>query len=196
MTVLAGRAFADADTAVVVLEARAAGIVAGDSATPSRAIGRSITLNGNPHVVIGVVSGGRPGAPLAAFVPFDAAARSIPGTRAPSIVLVASVAERTREIGVRKSMGARDRDVLVQFLSESVVITGVGAAAGVALGLAIAFGVAAVMRAKTHAPVHAAITPATILIAAGLSVLIGIGVGLYPALRAARLSPIEAIRRE
>ncbi len=111
-------------------------------------------------------------------------------------VLLASVAERTREIGVRKATGARNRDVLIQFLSESVVITGAGAAVGVGLGLGIAFLAAAVMRAKTKALVHAAITPATILIAAGLSVTIGIVFGLYPAVRAARLSPIEAIRHE
>jgi putative ABC transport system permease protein len=67
---------------------------------------------------------------------------------------------------------------------------------GVALGLGIAFLAAAIMRAQTHATVHAAITPGTILVAAGLSVAIGIGFGLYPALRASRLSPIEAIRHE
>jgi putative ABC transport system permease protein len=111
-------------------------------------------------------------------------------------VLLAAVAERTREIGIRKAMGARDRDILVQFLSESIAITGAGASVGVVLGLAISFLTAAIMRAQTKAPVHAAITPATILVAAGLSVTIGLVFGLYPAVRASRLSPIDAIRHE
>lgn len=111
-------------------------------------------------------------------------------------VLLASVAERTREIGLRKATGARNRDVLVQFLAESVAITGAGAAIGVALGLGIAFATAALMRAQTKAPVEAAVTPSTIFVAAGLSILIGLVFGLYPALRAARLSPIDAIRHE
>jgi putative ABC transport system permease protein len=111
-------------------------------------------------------------------------------------VLLASVAERTREIGIRKAAGARDRDILVQFLAEAVTITGAGATVGVALGLAIAFLTAWIMRLQTNAPVHAAVTPGTILFAAGLSVLIGLVFGLYPALRAARLSPIDAIRHE
>lgn len=111
-------------------------------------------------------------------------------------VLLASVAERTREIGIRKATGARDRDILVQFLAESVAITGFGAAIGVALGLGIAFLAAAVMRAQTDAPVHAAVTLTTVGFAVGVSVLIGLVFGLYPARRAALLSPIDAIRHE
>jgi putative ABC transport system permease protein len=111
-------------------------------------------------------------------------------------VLLASVAERTREIGIRKATGARNRDILVQFLAESVAITGFGAAIGVALGLGIAFLAAAVMRAQTDAPVHAAVTLTTVGFAVGVSVLIGLVFGLYPARRAARLSPIDAIRHD
>ena len=111
-------------------------------------------------------------------------------------VLLASVVERTREIGIRKATGARNRDILVQFLGESIAITGAGAAVGVAFGLAIAFTAAAIMRAQTDAPVRAAVTLETVLFAAIASITIGVVFGLYPALRAARRSPIDAIRHE
>ncbi len=111
-------------------------------------------------------------------------------------VLLAAVVERTREIGIRKATGARNRDILVQFLAESVTITSAGAVIGVALGLAIAFLVAAVMRMQTQAEVYAAVSLNTILVAAVASVLVGLTFGLYPALRASRLSPIDAIRHE
>ncbi len=111
-------------------------------------------------------------------------------------VLLASVAERTREIGIRKATGARDRDILTQFLAESVAITGSGALIGVLLGLGVAFATAAVMRMQTQAPIHAAVTLPTVGFAVVISVVIGLAFGLYPARRAARLSPIDAIRHE
>jgi putative ABC transport system permease protein len=111
-------------------------------------------------------------------------------------VLLSSVLERTREIGVRKAIGARQRDILLQFLAESVAISGVGSVVGVVAGLAGAFGVTAVMRAKTEAIIFAAFTWSTLLVATAIAIAIGLAFGTYPALRAARLSPIDAIRHE
>lgn len=111
-------------------------------------------------------------------------------------VLLASVAERTREIGVRKALGARNADIRTQFLAESVAITSAGAALGTALGYGVSELAALVMRIQTGAPVHPAMTLMTVLFAVIASVTVGIGFGIYPALRAARLSPIDAIRHE
>jgi putative ABC transport system permease protein len=77
-------------------------------------------------------------------------------------VLLASVVERTREIGIRKATGAQQRHILVQFLCESVAISAAGSLLGVALGLATSFGVSAVMRARTNAPIYAWVSPSTI----------------------------------
>jgi putative ABC transport system permease protein len=111
-------------------------------------------------------------------------------------VLLASVVERTREIGIRKAAGAQQRHILVQFLCESVTISAAGSLLGVALGLATSFGVSAVMRARTNAPVYAWVSPSTILVAVLASVVVGLAFGIYPALQAARMAPIEAIHRE
>jgi putative ABC transport system permease protein len=111
-------------------------------------------------------------------------------------VLLASVLERTREIGVRRAVGARRRDVVLQLLAESVAIALAGSLIGLAAGIGGAFLVTAVMRARTEALIYAAVTPGTILASLGAAALTGLVFGVYPALRAARLAPVDAIRTE
>ena len=111
-------------------------------------------------------------------------------------VLLAAVAERTREIGVRKASGANRRDIITQFLAESVMISLAGAVLGAVLGVGAAFLFTAVTRAKTGAPIHAALTLSTMAVSMGSAIAIGLIFGIYPALKAARLSPIDAMRYE
>jgi putative ABC transport system permease protein len=111
-------------------------------------------------------------------------------------VLLASVAERTKEIGVRKASGARRRDIIVQFLAESVVISLAGAIIGALLGIAGAYLVAYIMRTQTMAQVYAAVTWQTLAVAMGAAILLGLIFGTYPALKAANLSPVDAMRYE
>lgn len=112
-------------------------------------------------------------------------------------VLLASVTERTREIGIRKAAGARPRDIHRQFLAESVAISGAGSVIGVVLGVAAAFGVTAMIRKFADAPfVTASVSWSTLVVAAVAAIVVGLTFGTYPARRAARLSPIDAIRHE
>jgi len=105
-------------------------------------------------------------------------------------IMLASVTERTREIGIRKSLGARRRHIVMQFLVESAVLAAVGGLVGIALAL----GIQQVVRALTPMPIT---MPArAIILGLGLSTIVGLFFGIYPAVRAARLDPIEALRAE
>lgn len=105
-------------------------------------------------------------------------------------IMLVAVAERTREIGLRKALGATSRDILWQFLLESVMLSLVGGAVGVALGLGIA------KIAEVAAHLRAAAPFWTIMLGFGFSAGVGIFFGIYPASRAARLDPIQALRYE
>jgi len=108
-------------------------------------------------------------------------------------IMLVSVNERTREIGIRKAVGARRRDIMVQFLIESMALTGLGGVMGILLGWAITEVVKLIPQASGLILI---ITAGTVIIAVGVSVAIGVVFGLYPAMRAARLHPIQALRYE
>ncbi|HEX6363883.1 MAG TPA: ABC transporter permease [Albitalea sp.] len=105
-------------------------------------------------------------------------------------IMLVSVTERTREIGLRMAVGARGRDILVQFLIEAITLSLVGGAIGVALGAASTWAVAA------FAGWRVSLTASSILLAAGFSAAVGVFFGFYPARRAASLLPIQALRYE
>ena len=105
-------------------------------------------------------------------------------------IMLVAVAERTREIGIRKALGAKRRDILSQFLVESATLSVLGAAIGIGLGIALAQIIAAV------SPLPASVAPWSILLALVVGAGVGIVAGMYPASRAARLDPITALRQE
>lgn len=111
-------------------------------------------------------------------------------------ILLASVAERTREIGIRRAVGARQRDIRRQFLVEALTITGLGSAVGTGVGLAMSYLATAIMRMQTEAQVQSGFSLSTLVVAAAGGILLGIIFGAYPAHRAATLVPVDAIRHE
>lgn len=124
------------------------------------------------------------------FVSFVAAISLIVGGIGVMNIMLVSVTERTREIGIRKSLGARTKSILIQFLAEAGIITLIGGLIGIVIGVAAAFLICSLLTMK------ASVNIITVLLASFFSCSIGIFFGIYPAKKAARLSPIEALRHE
>ncbi len=106
-------------------------------------------------------------------------------------IMLVTVTERTGEIGLRKAIGAKRRDILLQFLVEAMTLSIFGGAIGIAIGVGGAAAVSSLSR-----QFQPSVSPITIVLATGVSAMVGLFAGLYPALRAARMNPIEALRHE
>ena len=105
-------------------------------------------------------------------------------------IMLASVTERTREIGIRRALGAKKKDIITQFLIEAVILSGVGGLIGVVLGITIPFIISLFWGMTTI------VTPLAPILAFSISALIGVIFGIYPSMRAADMDPVEALRHE
>ncbi len=105
-------------------------------------------------------------------------------------IVLATVMERTREIGIRRAIGARRREIMRQFLTESVLISAGGGLLGVGCGFLLAWLISQTAEWRTI------VTPASVVIAFGVSVAVGVLFGIYPAFKASHVNPIEALRYE
>ena len=109
-------------------------------------------------------------------------------------IMLATVTERTREIGIRRALGAKRRDITMQFIIEAVVQTTIGGLLGTALGLAVMFGLPFLWQVLFNTTIHRKLDVGSIFLSLGVAVFVGVVFGWYPAWRASRLDPIEALR--
>lgn len=130
------------------------------------------------------------------FVVFVASIALLVGGIGVMNIMLVSVTERTREIGIRKALGAKTYAIMTQFLSEAAIITLVGGLIGIVLGVFGAIGICNLLTSFNFIDCSAQVTPSTVILASLFSSAVGIFFGIYPAKKAAKLSPIEALRHE
>lgn len=111
-------------------------------------------------------------------------------------IMLVSVTERTREIGLRKAVGATTEDILRQFLFEALALTLIGGAAGTAIGIALSYGASLVLGRQLGVVWRFSVPLTSVLLGVGVAAAVGLTFGLYPARKASRKSPIEALRHE
>lgn len=132
---------------------------------------------------------------VTAFISFVAGISLLVGGIGVMNIMLVSVTERTREIGIRKSLGAKTSSIMMQFLAEAAILTVIGGVIGIILGILAAYGICTVMSGSIGMTITPGISPTVILAATLFSCAVGVFFGIYPAKKAARLSPIEALRR-
>ena len=132
---------------------------------------------------------------VTAFISFVAGISLLVGGIGVMNIMLISVTERTREIGIRKSLGAKTSSIMLQFLAEAAILTVIGGLIGIILGILAAYGICSVISGSIGMTITPGISPTVIFVATLFSCAVGVFFGIYPAKKAARLSPIEALRR-
>ena len=132
---------------------------------------------------------------VTAFISFVAGISLLVGGIGVMNIMLVSVTERTREIGIRKSLGAKTSSIMLQFLAEAAILTVIGGLIGIILGILAAYGICSFMSGSIGMTITPGISPTVIFATTLFSCAVGVFFGIYPAKKAARLSPIEALRR-
>ena len=132
---------------------------------------------------------------VTAFISFVAGISLLVGAIGVMNIMLVSVTERTREIGIRKALGAKTSSIMMQFLAESAILTVIGGIIGIILGIAGGYGICSIISSVQGMTITPGVNAVTIIAATLFSCAVGIFFGIYPAKKAAALSPIEALRR-
>ena len=132
---------------------------------------------------------------VTAFISFVAGISLLVGGIGVMNIMLVSVTERTREIGIRKSLGAKTSSIMLQFLAEAAILTVIGGVIGIVLGIAAGYAICSIISASMGMAISPGISAGVVLTATLFSCAVGVFFGIYPARKAAKLSPIEALRR-